>query len=284
MDDRGKPFTEQLSRREFAAVSTAAVVAGGATSACAEDTMAMEVEIKTADGNCDAVLIHPSGPGPWPAVLVWPDAFGLRPTFREMGARLATQGYVVLTVNQFYRTRKAPPFDGPVDFQDPAIRSRLTELRAPLTQEAVMRDATTFVAWLDAQKVVNRNARIGVAGYCMGGPMTVQTAAAAPRRLGAGCSFHGGGLVTDKPDSPHLLAPKINASFYFGVAANDDAKDPQAKVTLQQAFDAAKVPAKIEVYPDGQHGWCVPDSPVYNKAAADRAFNEMANLYKRALV
>jgi len=284
MDDDGKLFPDNLSRREFAAVSTAVAVAAGAGGARAEDTMSMEVQIKTADGDCDAVLIHPPGSGPWPAVLVWPDAFGLRPAFRDMAARLAAQGYAVLTVNQFYRTKRAPPFEAPVNFQDPAVRGRLGELRAPLTQDAVMRDATAFIAWLDAQKVVNRNARAGVVGYCMGGAMTMQTAAAVPARVGAGCSFHGGALVTDKPDSPHLLAPRIKAAYYFGVAANDDAKEPQAKLVLKQAFDAAKVPAKVEVYAEAQHGWCVPDSAVYDKAAADRAFGEMTALYKTALV
>lgn len=282
MDDHRK-FSDSLSRREFAAASTAAV-ALAATSAQAAETMAMDVEIKTADGTCDAVLTHPaSGKGPWPAVLVWPDAFGVRPAMREMSARLAAEGYAVLTVNQFYRTRKAPPFDGPINFQDPAVRARFGELRAPLTQEAVMRDATTFVAWLDAQSVVKRKAKAGVVGYCMGGAMTMQSAAAVPGRIGAGCSFHGGALVTDKPDSPHLLAPKIKAAYYFGVARNDDEKAPQDKVTLKAALDAAKVPAEVVVYP-ADHGWCALDSQVYDRAEADRAFAAMTALYKKALV
>jgi carboxymethylenebutenolidase len=131
---------------------------------------------------------------------------------------------------------------------------------------------------------------MGVFGYCMGGPMTLQTAAAMPNRVGAGASFHGGGLVTDKPDSPHLLVPKIKASFYFGVAASDDEKQPDAKTTLQQAFAAAKLPAKIEVYAGSLHGWCVKDmpmmgdKPIYNEALAERAWSELTGLFKRVLV
>jgi carboxymethylenebutenolidase len=276
---------EPLSRREFSALSAAAAasaVASGASGAAA--TTASEVQIRTPDGVCDAALIHPAGPGRWPAVLIWPDAFGLRPAFREMGARLAGDGYAVLVVNQFYRTRKAPIFSGPVNFSDPKTRDALTELRKPLTPEAVARDGTAFLAFLDRQPVVNPKAKAGVAGYCMGGAMTLQTAAALPSRMGAGCSFHGGALVTDKPDSPHLLVPRIKASYYFGVAANDDAKEPQAKDTLKAAFAAAKLPAKVEVYSQSQHGWCVPDSPVYNKPDAERAWGEMLALYKTTLV
>jgi carboxymethylenebutenolidase len=283
MQDDPGPVSGRLSRREFAAATTAAA-ALGAGSAAAAETASREVAIKTGDGTCDAVLTHPVGKGPWPAVLVWPDAYGLRPAMREMSARLAAQGFAVLTVNQFYRTRKAPIFEGVVDFADPATRGRLTELRAPLTQEAVMRDATTFVAWLDAQPEVNAKAKVGTVGYCMGGAMTMQSAAAVPARIGAGCSFHGGGLVTANPDSPHLLAPRIKASFYFGVARDDDAKAPDDKIKLKAALDAAKVPNEVVLYPDGDHGWCAIDTKKYAKEPADRAFDAMVALYRRALV
>ncbi len=268
------------SRRELGALTMGAATAAAGASAA---VMPMDMEIKTPDGVCDVNFTHPIGKGRYPAVLVWPDAFGLRPTFQQMGARLAAEGFAVLTVNQFYRTRKAPPFDGPVNFADPAVRARLMELRTPLTPEAVARDALAFIAWLDRQAVVNKKAKLGVVGYCMGGAMTMQSAAAAPARIGAGCSFHGGGLVTDKPDSPHLLLPKIKAAYYFGVARNDDAKEPQAKDALAKAAAAAKVKAKVEVY-DADHGWCVPDSAVYNKDGAERAYGEMVSLYKKALV
>src|SRR5688500_2182131 len=177
-----------------------------------------------------------------------------------MIALLAGQGFAVLTDNQFYRARKAPIFDGPVDFSDPTARARFMELRGALTQDAVMRDATAFTAWLDAQAEVDGKAKLGTVGYCMGGAMTMQTAAAVPDRIGAGCSFHGGGLVTANPDSPHLLAPRIKAAFYFGVARDDDAKAPQDKDVLKAALDAAKVPNEVVLYPDGDHGWCAIDT------------------------
>ena len=280
--DKDASTSDDLSRREFAAVTTAAVAVAGAGAAMAAP-MQMDMVITTADGDCDVALTHPTGKGKWPAVLVWPDAFGLRPVFRDMAQRLCAEGFVVLTVNQFYRTQRAPPFDGPVNFADPAVRARLGELRAPLTPEAVARDATAFIAWLDKLSMVNAKAKVGVVGYCMGGAMTVQTAAALPARVGAGCSFHGGALVTDRPDSPHLLAPKIKAAYYFGVARNDDAKEPLVKDQLRQAMDAAKVSAKIEVYA-ADHGWCVPGSAAYDHAEAERAYGEMVSLYKKALV
>jgi carboxymethylenebutenolidase len=168
--------------------------------------------------------------------------------------------------------------------------AKLGELRKPLTPEAVMRDGTALVAFLDSQAAVKKSAKIGVVGYCMGGPMTMQTAAAVPNRIGAGASFHGGGLVTDKPDSPHLLVPKIKARYYFGIAANDDERQPDAKTKLDEAFRATHLPAKIEVYPGTLHGWCVkdmpgqPDKPIYNEQQAERAWSELASLYKQALV
>jgi carboxymethylenebutenolidase len=271
-----------ISRRAFAALTAgAASAAAGAAQAA---TVSSNVQVRTSNGVCDATLIHPQGRGSWPAVLVWPDAFGLRPTFRAMGARLAEAGYTVLVVNQFYRARKAPVFAGKVDFSDPDVRSMLVDLRKPLTQEAVMRDAEAHLRFLDAQKVVNARAKAGVIGYCMGGPMTLQTAAAVPARIGGACSFHGGGLVTDKADSPHLLIPKIRASYYFAIAANDDAREPKTKEVLKESFAAAKLPAKIEVYPQSQHGWCVPDSQVYNKPDAERAWAEMLALFRTTLV
>lgn len=280
-DDLSAP---NLSRRDFAALSGATTVVAMAGEAQAAEVVETDVTIKTADGNCDAALYHPAGKGKWPAVLIWPDALGLRPAFRDMGKRLAAQGYVVLVPNPFYRSRPAPVFTGPFDFGNPDDRAKLSVLRSLLTPEAVSRDATTLIAYLDAQKVTNRKAKVGVQGYCMGGPMTMQTAAALPARVGAGGSFHGGGLVTDKADSPHLLVPKIKAQFYFGVAANDDKAQPTAKDALKAAFEAVKGSAKIEVYSDAMHGWCVPGSAIYNQVAAEKAWGELLALYKRALV
>jgi carboxymethylenebutenolidase len=246
--------------------------------------------VTTPAGTCDAALVHPQGLGHWPAVILFVDAFGLRPTMRAMAKRLAADGFTVLVPNPYYRSTKAPGLAPDFDFGNPADRAKLGQLRAPLTSEAVMQDATAYIAFLDAQKSVNKKAKMGVFGYCMGGPMTMQAAAANPGRVGAGASFHGGGLVTDTPDSPHLLVPQIKAQYYFGIAASDDQKQPDAKVKLDEAFQAAHIPAKIEVYGGTIHGWCVKDmplqagKPIYDEPQAERAWGELVSLYKRAHV
>jgi len=283
-DDHSKG---EISRRDFAAITAATGVAGLATSAqAAAEVVETDVTVKTADGMCDAALYHPAGKGTWPAVLIWTDIFGLRPEFRAMGKRLAAEGYVVLVPNPFYRTHKAPVFEPgvPFDFNSPTDRAKLPPLVGPLTPDAVTRDATAFLAFLDAQKVTNTKKKAGVQGYCMGGPFTMRTAAAMPARIGAGGSFHGGSLVTAGADSPHLLADKIKAKYYFGIAGNDDEKQPDAKDKLKAAFDAAKNPAKIEVYSSSKHGWCVPGSAVYDQPNAEKAWAELLALYKGALV
>ena len=254
--------------------------------------METDVEIKTADGTCDAAFIHPDS-GAHAAVLIWPDAFGLRPSMREMARRLALEGYSVLVPNPFYRVAKAPVFEtaSNFNFADPPQRARLMPLMGSINAEgAAERDAAAFIAWLDKQPQVDRSRKVGTQGYCMGGALVVKTAAAVSSRVGAGASFHGGGLVTDAANSPHLLAPKIKGRMYFGIAANDDTQQPDAKTKLKEAFAAAKVPAEIEVYPQAQHGWCVPDmpkqpngQPTYNKADADRAWGKLLALYKAAL-
>jgi carboxymethylenebutenolidase len=283
---------QRISRREFTALTLAAGVsaAAGASAASVTGMIDNDVLVKTPSGTCDAALVHPQGSGRWPAVIIFPDVFGLRPTMRAMAKRLAADGFTVLVPNPFYRSSKAPGIFPDFDFGNPADRAKLDALRAPMTSDAVMQDAAAYVAFLDAQPSVNNKAKMGVVGYCMGGPMTMQAAAANPDRIGAGASFHGGGLVTDKPDSPHLLVPKIKAQFYFGIAANDDEKQPEAKTKLREAFNAAKVPVKIEVYEGTLHGWCVKDmplqagKPIYNEPQAERAWNEMIALYKRAQV
>lgn len=283
---------QRISRREFTALTLAAGVsaATGASAASVAEVIDTDVLVKTPSGTCDAALVHPQGSGRWPAVIIFPDVFGLRPTMRAMAKRLATNGFTVLVPNPFYRSTKAPGIFPDFDFGNPADRAKLDALRAPMTSDAVMQDAAAYVAFLDAQPSVNNKAKMGVVGYCMGGPMTMQAAAANPARIGAGASFHGGGLVTDKPDSPHLLVPRIKAQFYFGIAASDDEKQPEAKTKLREAFDAAKVPVKIEVYEGTLHGWCVKDmplqagKPIYNEPQAERAWNELLALYKRAQV
>jgi carboxymethylenebutenolidase len=281
-----------FSRREFTALTVAVGVsaAAGASAAPVTEVVDTDVPVKTPSGTCDAALVHPQGSGRWPAVILFPDAFGLRPTMRAMAKRLAMDGYTVLVPNPYYRSTKAPGIGPGFDFGNPTDRAKLEALRAPLTSDAVMQDAAAYVAFLDAHAGVQPKAKMGVVGYCMGGPMTMQAAAANPGRIGAGASFHGGGLVTDKPDSPHLLVPKIKARYYFGIAANDDEKQPDAKTKLDEAFRAAKGSAKIEVYPGTLHGWCVSDmplqagKPIYDEPQAERAWKELVTLYKRALV
>jgi carboxymethylenebutenolidase len=241
-----------------------------------------EVDITTPDGTADAYFVSPSS-GAYPAVIVWPDIYGLRPAFRQMGKRLAGSGYAVLVVNPFYRKKRAPVAAEGADFDDPATRSALMALRSSLTPETTATDATAFVHWLDAQSSVDKRRKLGTSGYCMGGPLTMRSAAAVPERIGAGASFHGGGLVTDKPDSPHLLVPKIKAHYLFAIAASDDQREPQAKEELRAAFAKAGLPAEIEVYAGTIHGWCPPDAKVYNREQAEKAWERMLVLFKSAL-
>jgi len=284
--------TSDLSRREFVALTVATGLGAGSVTAAAAALPVTEtdVTIKTSDGSCDAAFIHPAT-GAYPGVLVWPDAFGLRPAMRDMAKRLAGEGYAVLVPNPFYRVAKAPVFENPAtfDFGDAAQRAKLTPLMSSVNAAgAAEKDAAAYVAFLDAQPQVDKAKKIGTQGYCMGGALVVRTAAALPNRVGAGGSFHGGGLVTDKPDSPHLLAPKIKARMYFGVASNDDERQPDAKDKLKEAFAAAKVAAEVEVYP-AKHGWCMPDmptdngAPIYSKPDAERAWGKLLALYKAGL-
>jgi carboxymethylenebutenolidase len=295
MADEQKESSTDISRRDFVtlSVTAAAGLAAVGTSTPSEAAVAVveeNVTIKTADGMCDAAFIHPTT-GAHPAVLIWPDAFGLRPVMREIGKRIAGEGYSVLVPNPFYRLAKAPVFDDPskFNFANPADMAKLQPLMGSINAPgAAERDATAFIAWLDTQRQVDKAKKIGTQGYCMGGPLVVKTAATVPNRVGAGGSFHGGGLVTDMPTSPHLLAPKIKARMYFGIASNDDQRQPDAKDKLREAFAAAKVPAEIEVYP-ARHGWCVPDmpadngAPIYSMPEAERAWSKLVALYKIAL-
>jgi carboxymethylenebutenolidase len=286
---------DDLTRRDFVSMTIGVgIAAAGAGELIAQaQVVETNVDIKTPDGTCDAAFIHPPT-GSHPGVIIWPDAFGLRPSLREMGRRLAGAGYSVLVVNPFYRVAKSPVVEDAsnFNFSDPPQRAKLTPLMGSIGADgAVEKDAPAFVAWLDSQREVDRTKKIGTQGYCMGGPLVMRTAASVPNRIGAGGSFHGGGLVTTNPNSPHLLASKIKAKMYFGVAANDDAQQPDAKTKLKEAFDAAKNPAEVEVYSQSQHGWCISDmpkqangQPIYNKADADRAWGKLLALYKAALV
>src|SRR6202142_3907177 len=274
----------EITRRDFAALVVGASLSAAVRSSAAAglDIIETEVEIKTPDGTCDAAFIHAKS-GSYPGVLVWPDAFGLRPSMRTIGRNIAAYGYSVLVPNPFYRVSKAPFTDASkFNFQNPDDMAKLKPLMASVNAPGnAEKDAAAYVAFLDAQKEVNKAKKIGTQGYCMGGALVVRSAAHLPDRIGAGASFHGGGLVTDKPDSPHLLAPKIKARMYFGIAASDDARQTDAKDKLKEAFAAAKVPAEIEVYAGTAHGWCMPDmptqngTPVYNKADAERAWGKL---------
>ena len=279
------------NRREFIARSVAAGVAVAAVSALgAESVVETDVTIKTEDGSCDACFTHPAS-GSHPGVLIWPDALGLRPVMRAMARRLAAEGYSVLVPNPFYRVSHAPQFEtaANLDFGDPALMTKLRPLMASVTGAGLAeRDARAYVAFLDSQRQVDRARKIGTQGYCMGGPLVFKTCAAVPNRVGAGASFHGGGLVTDQPNSPHLLIPKMKSRMYIGIASNDDERQPDAKDKLKEAFAAAHVPAEIEVY-HSLHGWCVPDmpeqngKPIYNKPEAEKAWAKLVALYKTAL-
>jgi carboxymethylenebutenolidase len=286
-----EPLDRPLARRDFVVLSVAAGMA--ASSGCSTpsrgEATETDVEIKTPDGTCDAAFIHP-GSGSHSGVLLWTDAFGLRPAMRDIARRLAATGYSVLVPNPFYRVGRAPFSDASrFDFKNEAEMTKLKSLMASVTAPGLAeKDAAAYVAFLDAQKEVDPTRKLGTQGYCMGGPLVVRTAAAIPDRIGAGASFHGGGLVTDKPDSPHLLAPKIKARLYIAIASNDDSKQPEAKDKLKEAFAAARVPAEIDVY-GALHGWCVKDmplregTPLYHKADAERAWDKLVALYRAAL-
>jgi carboxymethylenebutenolidase len=272
-----------LTRRQFGAMALGAGLAAVLPKlANAAQTKGADVEIKTPDGVADAYFVHPPA-GKYPGVLIWPDIFGLRPAFEAMATRLAESGYSVLVINPFYRTKKAPTAPDHPDFNDPAIRQALMTLMGTLSPETAVTDAKAFVSFLDSQSSVDRRRKIGTTGYCMGGPFVFRTAAILPDRVGAGATFHGGGLVTDKPDSPHLLIPQMKAHFLIAIAENDDTRQPEAKDALRDSFAKAHLPAEIEVYAGTLHGWCPPDAQVYNREQAEKAWSRMLALFSTSL-
>jgi len=272
----------RLSRRSFGLA--AAAVAGTSGTALAQSNVTeRDVPVKTPDGICDAVLFHPTGQGNWPAVLIWPDIMGLRPAFRDMGRRLAAQGYVVMVPNPFYRSAKAPVIGESFDFNNPEQRNRLMGYRGAMSDAGVDSDAQAYLTFLDAQPQTSRSRKAGVQGYCMGGALSFRTAAALPGRIAAVGSFHGGnGLVTKDANSPHLLIAKTNAAYLVCQAQNDDAQQPQLKDDLKAAFAAARKTATVDVY-QANHGWCVKGGAVYNEAEAERAWAALDRLYKANL-
>ena len=248
----------------------------------AQDVVENDVMIETPDGVADCYFVHPAS-GSHAAVLMWPDILGLRPAFRAMGKRLAQSGYSVLVVNPFYRDAPSPVVEEGASFSDPATRQIVMPMAQGLNAQTHVSDAHAFVEWLDQQDAVDTNRKIGTMGYCMGGPMVMRTAAAIPERIGAGGSFHGGGLVTDNPDSPHLGIPNMDAHMWIAIAENDNERDPQAKEVLMESFEEADVMAEIEVFDGAMHGWCVIDSAVYNEPQAERAWNRMLGIFETAL-
>src|SRR5664279_1067287 len=269
---QGLTHDPTLTRRAFWAGLAATVVLSSTGVAAEAKVVSKDVNVPMESGVSDSALFYPEGKGPWPAVLVWTDILGLRPVFREMGQRLAAEGYVVLVPNPFYRNAKAPVVDGTFDFSKPEDRAKVMPMAAALTADANISDARSYVAFLDAQPQTDKKKKMGVQGYCMGGPLTFRTAATAPDRVGAAGTGHGGRAATDEPDSPHLLISKMKAEGLGAVAANDDTRDSAAKDTLKTAFAAAHISATVEVYDGCSHGWTVRGSQVYNEAGAERAW------------
>lgn len=273
----------KLNRRQFGKLgATAALSMMLPPIANAQDVMEMDVTIQTPDGVADCYFVHPSS-GKHPAVLVWPDILGLRPAFRAMGKRLAQSGYSVLVVNPFYRSAKSPVVPEGATFADPAISAIVRPMAGALNATTHVTDARAFLGWLDQQSAVDTSKKIGTTGYCMGGPMVMRTVSNFPQRVGAGATFHGGGLNTANPDSPHLGIPEMDARMLICIAANDDERDPESKNVLRAAFADAGVPAEVEVYAGSMHGWTVPDFPVYNEELAERAWSRLLATFSTAL-
>jgi carboxymethylenebutenolidase len=277
-----KNYAPGFTRRQFGGTLSLSAMAMLLPSvANAQAVTESEVNIKTPDGTADSYFVHPAS-GATAGVLVWPDILGLRPAFRLMGKRLAQSGYAVLVVNPFYRGKKAPVVPEGATF-GPETQKIVMPLAQALNATTHTSDAKAFIAWMDSQAAVSKTRKIGTTGYCMGGPIVMRTAAAVPDRVGAGASFHGGGLTTKNPDSPHLLVPQMKAQFLFAIADNDDMRDPESKTILKDTYAKAKLPAEIEVYAGAAHGWCPPDSAVYNKDQAEKAWSRLLVLFGKAL-
>jgi carboxymethylenebutenolidase len=277
-DSNDQAELRKYTRRDFATwAASAGLLTALPAVANAAAVAEREVSIVTPDGNCDAYFVAPTS-GAAPGVVVWPDVFGLRPAFRQMGKRLAESGYSVLVVNPFYRQKKAPT--AAQGGQTPI--AEVMPLMQALTPATNLTDAKAFVAWLDAQPEVDKARKLGTTGYCMGGPIAVRTATVAPGRVGAVGTFHGAAMVTAAPDSPHRLVGQTKARYLVAVAESDDKKDPEAKVALRTAFDSAKLPAEVEVYP-AAHGWCPPDTQVYDAVQAERAWTRLLATFGTAL-
>ena len=246
------------------------------------DLVEQEVMVETPDGEADCYFVHPAS-GSHAAIIVWPDIMSIRPAFRMMGKRLAESGYSVLVVNPYYRTARGAILPEGKTFRDPGIRDILMPHASTLSPKTCVTDGRAFVEYLDKQTSVDTSRKVGTTGYCMTGSYTMRLAAAIPGRIGAGGSFHGGGLATDAEDSPHLLASQMDAGFLIAIAESDDTRNPDEKDLLREAFDREDVRAEIEVYEGTQHGWCPPDSAVYDEQQAERAWSRLLALFEREL-
>jgi len=283
-DDDLKAYKERaaVSRREFGALAAGAgmafVLQRPANAVAVTES---DVKIKTPDGTADCYFVHPAS-GAAAGVIMWPDILGLRPAFRQMGKRLAESGYAVLVVNPFYRMKPAPVVPDGAKFSDPAVRNAVMPLSQGLNATTQTTDAKAFISWLDSQAAVDKKKKIGTMGFCMSGPFTIRTAAASPDRVGAAASFHGGGLTTKTPDSPHLMIPQTKAQYLFAIAQNDDQRDPDSKTILKETCEKAKIPAEVEVYP-AAHGWVPTDMEPYDQKESERAWSRLLVLFGKAL-
>lgn len=283
MNEHLRATGADMTRRKFGLLAaSSAMLAALPRAANAVDTKDQDITVKTPDGTAEAYFVHPAS-GKAPAVLVWPDAFGLRPAFKQMAKRLAESGYAVFVPNPYYRVAKQPALPEGLDFAKDADRAQIMKLMSTLSADTNVTDAKAFITFLDGHAAVDTKRKMGTTGYCMGGPMTMRTAAMHPDRVGAAGSFHGGGLVTKDANSPHLLVPKMKAQYLFAIAENDDKSQPDAKTALREAFDKAKLKAEIEVYAGTMHGWCPPDAAVYNKDQAEKAWARLLATFQSGL-
>lgn len=283
IDDSNRRFDAGLTRRDFGALSVGAGVAMLLPRAAgALDVTSGLVEVKTPDGSADCFFVHPTS-GKHAGVMMLPDARGIRRSYHQMATRLAESGYSVVVLNPYYRSKKAPVLAEGAQVEDAGVMDTLRPLMASLNATSHVTDTTALAAFLDAQPSVDTGRKLGAMGYCMGGPMVMRAAASMPARIGACASFHGAGLATQRPDSPHLIVSKIAAPHLFAIAEGDDQREPEAKTLLREAFAAANVAAQIEVYAGTLHGWCPPDAKVYNEAQAERAWSRTLSLFEAQL-
>jgi carboxymethylenebutenolidase len=281
--EENESYLASLTRRQFNKLAVGSAIGMMLPlTANAKSVAESRINVQTPDGVADCYFVHPVE-GKHAAVIVWPDILGLRPAFESMGKRLAESGYAVLVVNPYYRSAKAPVVKEGATFQDTQVRSTVFPMYRSLSPQTHKTDALAFVAFLDSQAAVDTEKKMGTTGYCMGGPIVMRTAAAAPTRIGAGASFHGAGLVSEGPDSPHLQIPKMQAQFLIAIAQNDDERMPDAKNVLRDEYEKAGLSAEIEVYDGAMHGWCPPDSQVYHEAQAERAWRRLLVLFDGAL-